>query len=90
MNRKPDPEVIDDDNPEWTDETAKRSFRLDQMPDEFQAMVKRTRGPQKAPTKRQLTMRLSADVVDAFKATGQGWQTRIDDALRDWLQTHKA
>jgi uncharacterized protein (DUF4415 family) len=25
---------------------------------------------------------------DAFKATGPGWQTRMNDALREWLRTH--
>jgi len=29
-----------------------------------------------------------ADVVEAFKATGKGWQTRMNAALRDWLKTH--
>jgi uncharacterized protein (DUF4415 family) len=48
----------------------------------------RRRGPQKAPTKRVVTMRLSPDVVDTFRATGDGWQTRIDNALKDWLKTH--
>src|SRR6218665_3939496 len=48
----------------------------------------RVRGPQTAPTKQATTIRLSPDVVAAFKATGHGWQTRIDDALKDWLQTH--
>jgi uncharacterized protein (DUF4415 family) len=28
------------------------------------------------------TIRLDADVVEAFKATGPGWQTRINDTLR--------
>jgi len=46
------------------------------------------RGPQKAPTKQATTIRLSSDVMDAFKATGAGWQTRIDAALKDWLRTH--
>ena len=46
----------------------------------------RRRGPQKAPLKRVVTIRLSADVVDAFKATGAGWQTRVDSALKDWLK----
>ena len=46
------------------------------------------RGPQKAPTKVSTTIRLSPDVVAAFKATGAGWQTRIDAALKDWLKTH--
>jgi len=46
------------------------------------------RGPQKAPTKERVTIRLSADVVARFRATGNGWQTRIDAALKDWLRTH--
>lgn len=46
------------------------------------------RGPQKAPTKQATTIRLSPDVMAAFKATGPGWQTRIDAALKDWLRTH--
>lgn len=46
------------------------------------------RGPQKAPTKQSTTIRLSPEVMAAFKATGAGWQTRIDDALKDWLRTH--
>ena len=40
------------------------------------------RGPQKAPTKQQVTLRLDRDVVDRFRATGEGWQRRINDALR--------
>lgn len=46
------------------------------------------RGPQKAPTKQSTTIRLSPEVMAAFKATGAGWQTRIDNALKDWLRTH--
>ena len=43
------------------------------------------RGPQKAPTKRAVSLRLSADVLAEFKGTGKGWQTRIDAALREHL-----
>lgn len=39
------------------------------------------RGPQKAPTKKLVSLRLSAEVVEHFRATGPGWQTRIDSAL---------
>jgi uncharacterized protein (DUF4415 family) len=46
------------------------------------------RGRQKSPTKLPTTIRLSPDVMAAFKATGAGWQTRIDNALKDWLSTH--
>ena len=47
------------------------------------------RGAQRTPTKFATTIRLSPEVMDAFKATGAGWQTRIDAALKDWLKTHK-
>lgn len=47
------------------------------------------RGPQKAPIKERITIRLSPDVVDAFRATGEGWQTRVDSALKDWLKSHR-
>jgi len=40
------------------------------------------RGPQKTPTKQQVTLRLDRDVVERFKATGPGWQIRINNALR--------
>ena len=40
------------------------------------------RGPQKTPTKQQVTLRLDRDVVERFRATGEGWQSRINDALR--------
>jgi uncharacterized protein (DUF4415 family) len=49
-----------------------------------QAIITRPgqRGPQKAPTKRLVSLRLSLEVVEHYKATGPGWQTRIDEALK--------
>ncbi len=44
------------------------------------------RGPQKAPTKKLVSLRLSAEVIDHFKATGPGWQTRIDGALLESIR----
>jgi len=43
----------------------------------------RRRGPQKSPTKTPTTIRLDDDVMRAFRATGAGWQTRINAALRE-------
>jgi uncharacterized protein (DUF4415 family) len=40
------------------------------------------RGPQLAPVKQQVTLRLDQDVLETFRATGAGWQGRINDALR--------
>jgi uncharacterized protein (DUF4415 family) len=48
------------------------------------------RGPQKVPTKERITIRLSPEVVARFRATGEGWQSRMDAALQDWLRKHKS
>ena len=50
-------------------------------------LVRRGR-PLGSGTKTQVTLRLDADVVDKFRASGDGWQTRINDALKSWVQTH--
>lgn len=35
-----------------------------------------------------LSVRYSPEVVEYFRATGRGWQTRMDDALKEWLKEH--
>jgi uncharacterized protein (DUF4415 family) len=42
----------------------------------------RLRGLQRAPTKKQVTLRLDPEVIDKFRATGRGWQARMNDALK--------
>ncbi|MBF0152370.1 MAG: BrnA antitoxin family protein [Magnetococcales bacterium] len=44
--------------------------------------------PSGSGTKVSTTVRFDADVITAFRATGKGWQTRMNAALRDWLQSH--
>lgn len=44
------------------------------------------RGPQKAPTKKLVSLRLSPEVIDHFKSSGPGWQTRIDGALLESIK----
>lgn len=46
------------------------------------------RPPSGRPLKVSTTIRLSPEVVERFRASGPGWQTRIDAALKDWLKTH--
>ena len=58
------------------------------LPDAFLNKLN-VRGPQKAPIKERITIRLSPEVVQRFRATGDGWQTRVDTALKDWLKSHK-
>jgi uncharacterized protein (DUF4415 family) len=45
----------------------------------------RKRGPQKTPKKVPISIRLSPDVAEGLRATGNGWQGRADEALRSWL-----
>lgn len=59
------------------------------LPSDLQAVL-RGRGKQKEPTKISVTVRYSPEVLSAFKATGKGWQTRMDDALKEWLKEHSA
>ena len=87
MPRKLKDPVFDDDNPEWTKEDFANATHFDppikatELTPEILASIAR-RGPQKAPTKVAVSIRLSPDVVAHFKAKGPGWQSRIDDALR--------
>jgi uncharacterized protein (DUF4415 family) len=76
----------DVDIPELTDEDFQRMRPAREIaPDIVSAYERgelRTRGPQKAPTKVPITIRLDPDVLDYFKSSGSGWQTRLNDTLR--------
>lgn len=51
--------------------------------------ARRKRGrPAGSGKKEQVSVRYSREVLAAFRATGSGWQTRMDAALADWLKTH--
>ncbi|WP_407050989.1 BrnA antitoxin family protein [Methyloraptor flagellatus] len=71
-----------EDNPEWTEEMFERAdwYIGDKL-------IRRGRPRSEAP-KRAVNIRLSPEVLDRFKATGKGWQTRIDAALKEWLAAH--
>ncbi len=45
--------------------------------------------PRAENPKRAVNIRLSPEVLDAFRATGRGWQTRIDEVLREWVREHR-
>ena len=95
MPGKPDPELIDEDAPEatdaWFDEARAAKDVLPGLVgiDAAEELLKPKRGrPRSANPKEHVNIRLDADVVRAFRSTGKGWQTRLNDALRDWLSTH--
>ena len=52
-------------------------------------MLKPKRGrPISVSPKAHVNIRLDADVIEQFRATGRGWQTRLNAALKEWLKTH--
>jgi uncharacterized protein (DUF4415 family) len=74
---------FDEENPEWTREDFARARPAHEvLPPQVLAAFKKTRGPQKAPRKIPVSIRLSSEVVEHFRADGPGWQNRIDEALK--------
>ena len=59
-----------------------------EMADGLLAYKKRGR-PFSVTTKKQIAIRLDPEVLEAFQKEGPGWQTRINNALKDWLQQHE-
>jgi uncharacterized protein (DUF4415 family) len=64
----------DRDNPPWTEDMLGPPRR------------RRERGPQKAPTKVLTTIRLDRDVLEYFRSKGSGYQTRINETLRQAIK----
>lgn len=92
MGRKPDPYLIDDEAPELSDDelASARPGRAVLPSKIFDALVasepKRRpgqRGQGKKPAKEPVTLRLDAEIVAHFRATGPGWQKRISNVVRD-------
>jgi len=74
--------VPDDDNPEWTAEDFRRARPMREVFPDIVEAAKRARGrPRAEHPKIQVTLRLDAQVIDAFKADGAGWQRRINETL---------
>lgn len=71
-------------------EGIKRDSDTDELSDkEFTQLNPAKMGQPKAEeTKIPISIRLSPEVINAFKSKGRGWQTRIDNALKEWLEQH--
>jgi uncharacterized protein (DUF4415 family) len=72
---------------ELTARDAVEAAPFSALPDaEQRVLLKlRKRGAQKAPKKVPISIRLSPEVAEGLRATGNGWQRRADEALRSWL-----
>jgi uncharacterized protein (DUF4415 family) len=73
--------AADPDNPEWIAHDFRRAKPFAKA---FPSLAKsrRVRGAQKERTKVAVSLRLTREVVERFKADGPGWQTRMDEALK--------
>lgn len=69
------------DNPEWTKEDFAKARPFAEVFPELAALIRR-RGPQKAPTKKLVSLRLDSDLLDSYRKAGKGWQTKLNDDLR--------
>lgn len=91
------PEWVDpDDAPELTDEFFERAVWSDGKnvitKEQGQSLLAKRRGrpvgTAKTDNKVAVKLRIDPDTLAAFKATGRGWQTRINDAMREWVKAH--
>jgi uncharacterized protein (DUF4415 family) len=73
--------AADPDNPEWTAHDFRRAKPFAKA---FPSLAKSRHGPgsQRKPTKVAVSLRLTREVVERFKADGPGWQSRMDAALK--------
>lgn len=94
MSKKPNPELIDDENPEWmAEDFAKARPATEVLPQVFgnkvaKEMLKPRGRPRIEFPKERINIRLSHEVLEHFKSAGEGWQTRIDSALRQFIAEH--
>jgi uncharacterized protein (DUF4415 family) len=70
------------DSPEFTKADFAKAKPFAEVFPDISASIRRGRGPNKAPTKKQVSLRLSPEVIKHFKKGGKGWQSRIDETLR--------
>ncbi|MBL8554211.1 MAG: BrnA antitoxin family protein [Phenylobacterium sp.] len=77
------------DAPEWTKDDFERAaiWRGDKLIRPAQGTLTRRGRPKLDNPKRQVTLRLDADVPDGFRETGPGWQGRINEALKKALKS---
>ena len=81
--------LSDPDNPPLTDADFARMRPAAEVLPKSLLRRRGERGPQKAPVKTLVSIRLSPDVLEHFRASGEGWQTQIDDALRDVVEKQR-
>ena len=74
--------MIDKENPEWTREDFADSADGSAIPDHIRLAFPKTRGRPRGSAKQLVSLRLDREVIERFRATGPGWQSRMNKVLR--------
>ncbi len=86
MQHNPNPELIDEENPEWTEAMFREAKTAAQL---FPQLLKSGSDVKAAKVNKvSETVFFDADILSAFQATGEVWQVRMNEALREWLHEH--
>lgn len=80
----------DDDNPVTTEADWEGAIKSHSLEDMREKLAIRRRGPSTKPLKESTTIRFDPDVLAALRATGKGWQTRVNEVMREWVKGQKA
>ena len=80
--------LLIDENGEVSELTLDDFRRMKPMHELHPEISNQIRGSQKIPIKIPISIRLSPEVVNYFKSTGQGWQTRMDIVLQEYMASH--
>ncbi|EGY27951.1 MULTISPECIES: BrnA antitoxin family protein [Candidatus Regiella] len=93
MNKRISEDIMND-NPEWSDKDFARArpaadVLTELFGKEGAAKVMRARGrPKLLNPKEPIKLRIDSDIISAYRAQGDGWQTRMNEALRDYAKSH--
>ncbi len=85
MEMNPNPEMTDEDNPEWTEEMFARAMRIGDLPEGHRQTLRAVGRPKKPDAKVLISLRVKPSLADAYKAKGKGWRLEMEKVLAEAL-----
>lgn len=84
MSKGLDPERIDEENPEWTEDDFVSAKPFCELSQEHQRVL--TAIMEENAAKKKVAVPLSRAVVEKMQSTGEGWEARVEEAVVEWLE----
>ena len=84
MPKRADPERIDRENPEWTEDDFVSAKPFSELSPEHQRVLQGIMEENAA--KKKVAVPLSRGVVEKMQSTGEGWEARVEEAVVEWLE----